>query len=270
MGRAVDRMWVRNRHHKQLAGNDGTDLVVYITAVNSTLSIDMSQSWKSLDVTIRTIPKPGPAKTNVGLWTDTAAGAFYSWGGRWPGGKNITKSALWKFTADGKGGGSWAVEDPGNPTLFNGMHQTEYGTFVNTDSMGFVIGGATHAWTEKDHSTADPIPGMVSFDMKSKIWQNGTINFSPYGSGVLNKGAAAYLPSIGPDGLIITFGGYAPPVDSDLNKSDGSPLDLRNLTLFNPETKKTYWQTATGTVPPTPRGQFCTVVFPTSDGGYDM
>ncbi|KAH6856878.1 hypothetical protein B0I37DRAFT_85929 [Chaetomium sp. MPI-CAGE-AT-0009] len=238
--------------------------------VNSTLSIDMSKSWKSLDVTIRTIAKPGPAKTNVGLWTDTAAGAFYSWGGRWPGGKNMTKNALWKFTADGKGGGSWAVEEPGNPTLFNGMRQSEYGAFVNTDTTGFVIGGAAHAWTQLDQSTADPIPGMVAFDMKSKIWQNGTINFSPFGTGVLNKGAAAYMPSIGPNGLIITMGGYSPPVDSDLNKSEGPPLDLRNLTLFNPETKTRYWQTATGTIPPSPRGQFCTVVFPTSDGGYDI
>ncbi|KAK3292152.1 uncharacterized protein B0H64DRAFT_364844 [Chaetomium fimeti] len=238
--------------------------------VNSTLSIDMSKSWKSLDVTIRTIPKPGPAKTNVGLWTDTAAGVFYSWGGRWPGGKNITKNALWKFRADGKGGGSWAVEEPENMVLFHGLHQVEYGAFVNTDTTGFVIGGAAHAWTEEDHSTADPIPGMVAFDMKSKIWQNGTANFSPFGSGILNKGTAAYMPSIGPDGLIITMGGYSPPLDGDLNKSEGPPLDLRNLTLFNPQTKTTYWQTATGTIPATPRGQFCTAVFPTSDGGYDI
>jgi hypothetical protein len=133
-----------------------------------------------------------------------------------------------------------------------------------------VIGGVSHFWTEQDHNTADPIPGMAAFDMKTKLWQNGTTNFSPYGTGTLNQATALYLPSVGADGLIIVLGGYAPPLTSDLNQSDGPPLDLRNLTMFNPQTKRRYSQIATGTIPPSPRGQACTVVFPTSDGGYDM
>jgi cell wall-associated NlpC family hydrolase len=58
-------------------------------AVNSTLSIDISKPWKSKEVKIRSIPKPGPAKASVVLWTDEEAGVFYSWGGRFPGGRDI-------------------------------------------------------------------------------------------------------------------------------------------------------------------------------------
>ncbi len=230
----------------------------------------MSKSWKSTEVAIRSIPKPGPRKADVGLWTDTAAGVFYSWGGRWPNGRNMSKAALWKFTVDGKGGGTWSLEEPGNPTLFNGLHPVQYGAFANTNDTGFVIGGVSHFWTEPDHPSADPIPGMATFDMKTKIWKNGTTNFSPYGGGTLNQASAAYMEAFGDDGLIITLGGYAPVLGGNLNDSDGPPLDLRTLTFFNPQTKTTYTQIATGEIPPTPRGQACTAVFPTADGGYDM
>jgi hypothetical protein len=238
--------------------------------VNSTLSIDMSKSWKSTDVVIRSIPKPGPRKSDVGLWTDSAAGVFYSWGGRWPNGLNMSKSALWKFTVDGKGGGTWSLQDPDNPTLFNGLHPTEYGAFAHTNDTGFVIGGVSHAWTELNHPSAEAVPGMAAFNMKTKVWQNGTTNFSPYGGGTLNQASAAYMEAFGENGLIITLGGYAPLIGGNLNDSDGPPLDLRTLTFFNPQTKKTYTQIATGAIPPTPRGQACTAVFPTADGGYDM
>lgn len=230
----------------------------------------MTKSWKNLDVTFRSIRKPGPAKANVCLWTDPSANTFYSWGGRWSGGKNMVKNALWKFVADGKGGGEWSIEPPANPTLFNGLLQTEYAAYVTVGSTGYVISGVADAWTQVDQYSADPLPGMVAFDMKSKIWQNGTINFSPFGTGTLNQGSAVYMPGIGANGLVLVFGGYAPIPGNDLNESDGPPLDLRNITFFDPETKRVYSQVTTGDIPPTPRGQACTAGFPTKDGGFDM
>jgi len=263
---AAIRMWVRNALMSMFTLTKLTPNA----AVNSTLSIDISKSWKSTDVVIRSIPKPGPRKSDVGLWTDSAAGVFYSWGGRWPNAKNMSKAALWKFTADGKGGGAWSLQEPENPTLFSDLHPTEYGAFTHTNDTGFIIGGVSHAWTELNHPTADPIPGMATFNMKTRIWQNGTTNFSPFGGGTLNQASAEYIAGFGEDGLIITLAGYTPPLGSNLNDSDGPPLDLRNLTFFNPQTKKRYWQVASGSIPSTPRGQTCTAVFPTADGGYDM
>ncbi|KAL2200289.1 hypothetical protein P885DRAFT_57170 [Corynascus similis CBS 632.67] len=264
-----DYVYIHGGELNQLVDGEASGTEV----VNSTLSIDMSKSWLSSTVDIRTIPNPGPRKSNVGLWTDRASGAFYTWGGRWPGGRNMSKPYgvdLWRFTADGEGGGSWEIERAANGVLLANLHPTEYGAFVNTESVGFIIGGVADAWTEPDHPTADPIPGMVSYNMKTRIWQNGTVNFSPFGTGTLNQGAAEYVPSFGPHGLIIVLGGYAPSITGDLNKSDGPPLDLRNLTFFNPETKERYWQLTTGDIPPTPRGSACTAAFPTADGGYDI
>ncbi|KAG7288143.1 hypothetical protein NEMBOFW57_007667 [Staphylotrichum longicolle] len=158
----------------------------------------------------------------------------------------MSKAALWKFTADGKGGGAWSLQEPENPTLFSGLHATEYGAFTQTNTTGFIIGGVSHAWTELNHPSAEPIPGMATFDMKTKLWQNGTTNFSPFGAGTLNQASAEYIAGFGEDGLIITLAGYTPALGGNLNDSDGPPLDLRNLTFFNPQTKKRYWQVASG------------------------
>ncbi|KAL2171665.1 hypothetical protein VTG60DRAFT_1961 [Thermothelomyces hinnuleus] len=262
-----DYVYINGGELNQLVDGEASGTQV----VNSTLSINMSKSWKSGSVAIRTILNPGPAKSDTVLWTNTRAGVFYSWGGRFPGGRNMTDDKRpWKFTADGKGGGSWEIEDASNEVLLTRLHPTEYGAVVNTHTMGFVIGGVADAWTELNHPTADPIPGMVAFHMDSSIWQNGTVNFSPFGASTLNQGVAEYLPSFGPNGLIIVLGGYTPSITGDLNKSDGPPLDLRNLTFFNPVTKQNYWQVTTGDVPPTPRGRACTAVFPSPDGGYDI
>jgi hypothetical protein len=236
-------------------------------AVNSTLSIDISKPWNSKDVKIRSIPKPGPAKAGVVLWTDQEAGVLYSWGGKFPGGRDIKDPELWKFTADGEGGGTWSAEDPANPTRFGDLHPTEDGAYANTPSQGFVIGGVADAYTEPGFRGAIPIPGMVSFDMKTKLWQNGTTNFSPFGTTTLIQASAEYIPTFGPEGLIMVLGGYAP---TNVNEAWGPAFDLGNLTFFNPETKKSYWQTATGNIPPTPRGQACSTVFHTPDGGSDM
>lgn len=231
----------------------------------------MSKSWKSIDVTIRSIPKPNPRKADVALWTDLAEGAFYTWGGRWTAGRNTSRNALWKFTADGQGGGDWAVVEPENPTIFNDLHPTQYGAFANTNTTGFVIGGVSHAYTEPNNPGANAVPGMVSFDMKTRVWQNGTTGFSPFGMGTMNQGTAHYVEGFGPDGLIFAMSGYKPELRAPKwTETQGEPRDLRNLTFFDPKTKKVYWQLATGAIPPTPRGQSCSTVFPTGDGGYDM
>jgi hypothetical protein len=231
----------------------------------------MSKSWKSIDVTIRSIPKPNPRKADVGLWTDLAEGAFYTWGGRWTAGRNTSRNALWKFTADGQGGGDWAVVEPENPTIFNDLHPTQYGAFANTNTTGFVIGGVSHAYTEPNNPGANAVPGMVSFDMKTRVWHNGTTGFSPFGMGTMNQGTAHYVEGFGPDGLIFAMSGYKPELRAaKWTETQGEPRDLRNLTFFDPKTKQAYWQLATGAIPPTPRGQSCSTVFPTGDGGYDM
>jgi hypothetical protein len=237
--------------------------------VNSTISIDLSKSWTTnKNVVLRTTPRKSPAKANVALWTDTAEGAFYSWGGRFPQARNITEPELWKFTADGKGGGSWSRVEPENPTRFGDLHPTEDGAFANSPDTGFMIGGVAHAHTEVGYAAADALSGMVTFDMKTRTWQNGTTNFSPFGAGRLIHARAQYVPGFGDSGLVFVLGGYAP--ERDVNKGFGPAYGFENVTFFDPKTKQTYTQATTGDAPTSPRGQFCSAVFPTADGGQDM
>lgn len=239
-----------------------------MTPVNSTLSIDISKSWTTSDVVIRSILKPTSAKSNVALWTDKAAGVFYSWGGKFPFGANMIKNALWKFTPDGSGGGAWSQEEPTNPTLFNALHPSEYGAFAYTNDTGILIGGLATGWTEQYRAKTQTLPGMVTYNMKTKVWQNGTTNFSPFNT--LAQASAHFVPSFGDHGLVLVLGGHTPAVVGEPDIPTTPFHNLQNLTLFDPETKKTYWQIATGSIPPSPRSFFCTTGYQTPDGGYDV
>ncbi|KAK0638453.1 hypothetical protein B0T16DRAFT_421214 [Cercophora newfieldiana] len=250
-------------------GDDGKIGPRTSNQVNSTLSIDISQSWKTDSVTIRTIPKaPLPPKQNVHLWTDTVEGALYSWGGKFFLGQNMTKTELYKFTADGKGGGSWAVQSPGNPSLFNGLIPGEFSAVTTVNDTGYLIGGIASGWTQLSRARNQVLPGMLAYNMKTHIWQNGTVGFSPFNT--LIGAEASYLPTFGPNGLVLVLGGYSPRVDGEPNINASPSQDFRNLTFFNPLTKTTYWQTTTGEAPPSPRGRFCITGFRNTAGGYEL
>jgi hypothetical protein len=113
---------------------------------------------------------------------------------------------------------------------------------------------------------AGAIPGLLTFNFKTLVWRNATADFGFFEN--LIQASAHYLPAFGPSGLIFHLGGYAPPPRAE--DFFLPALDLRNITFFNPQTRKRHWQRATGSVPPTPRGEACTAVFPTVNGGYDM
>jgi len=244
--------------------------------MNSTISIDLKSSWTTTNAVRRTIAKPedAPITNWPVLWTDASAGVFYSWGGAYAYGLNIRNNTpQWKFTADGSGSGTWSSEVNTNDVRYTQLHKTELGAVVTiNDTMGLNIGGIAHGWTEVDGGPRHAIPGMVAFDMDNKLWQNGTSTFSPFGTGSIASARAEYMPSFGPSGLVVLLGGYQP---STLGSPDAeyalSFFDFRNLTLFDPETKKTYWQTTTGDFPDHPRTEFCTaIVSDSSSGGYEI
>jgi hypothetical protein len=236
--------------------------------VNSTISIDVSKSWNTSSVTLRPITRSWPSKANQAIWTDPSKGVFYVWGGKWIRGLNMTSNQLWKFTPDGSGSGTWATADPANSDLFDDLHQSEYGVAVNTNDTGFLIGGVASGWTEYRRASNQVIPGMVAFNMGSGIWQNGTTAFSPFDT--LTAASAVWVPNVGPNGLVVVMGGLSMAVVGDPDWANSPAYDFGNLTFFDPQTKKKYWQLATGDIPPSPRVSACAVGFQNSDGGFEM
>ncbi|KAJ4298401.1 hypothetical protein N0V88_003431 [Collariella sp. IMI 366227] len=236
--------------------------------VNSTLSIDISKSWSTSDVEFQIIERPWASKANQAIWTNHEEGVFYVWGGKWLFGYNMTKNALWKFTPDGKGAGTWKSVPPSNVAGFDDLQQAEYIAFANTNTTGFAIGGVSTGWTKFRRSRNQVIPGMVAFDMKTRVWSNGTTNFSPFDT--LAGASAHYVPSFGPNGIVMVLGGSALSVVGDPDWGGALPYDFRNLSFFDPETKQKYWQIATGDIPPSPRVHICLTGFRSSDGGYEI
>ncbi|KAH6853180.1 hypothetical protein B0I37DRAFT_440375 [Chaetomium sp. MPI-CAGE-AT-0009] len=237
--------------------------------VNTTISIDLSESWTTSDVLMRQIRKPWTAKRNQAVWTDHEGGHYYLWGGEWLSNEMDAGNTLWKFTPDGTGGGSWATEAPQNSPLFDQLDMTQLSAFASTNTTGFVIGGLASAWTDPGRvpSHNQAVPGMLAFNMKTRVWEDGTTGFSPFDT--LVGASAHWVPNIGPNGLIMVLGGVAPLPIQDTTFVDAPAFDFRNLTFFDPETKQAYWQLATGDIPSSPRSKFCVTGFPNSDGGYE-
>jgi len=203
------------------------------------------------------------------VWTNQAGDAFYSWGGKSAFGVNLTVPTLWKFTADGSGGGSWSSEVASNPSRFNDFSPVEYAAVATVNNTAYTIGGIASSWTKLGLTTDQAIPGMLSYDMSTKEWTNGTQGFSPFET--LSHARAEYLPAFGPNGLVVVMGGHSPKVDAAPNNMQNVVVnDFRNLTFFDPVTKKKYWQVATGEIPPSPRAGFCSVAFKSPEGGHEV
>ncbi len=228
----------------------------------------MSKSWNTSSVTLRIIQRSWASKANQAIWTDQKAGVFYVWGGKWIRGVNMTDNELWKFTPDGMGSGTWVTEAAANPDGFDDLHQSEFGVFVNTNDTGFLIGGVASGWTEHYRSFSQVVPGMVAFNMDTKIWQNGTTNFSPFGT--LAGASAVHVPNMGPNGLVLLLGGISQSVFGNPDWENSPAYDFHNLTFFDPQTKKKYWQLATGDIPSFPRISACATGFQNPDGGFEM
>ena len=243
--------------------------------MNSTLSIDISQSWSASTVVIKATPKSnssGPVVlASQAIWKDPGGNAFYIFGGRAPYLSNrdrITKDGIWKFTVDGKGGGSWAKELPSNPGLLNTLTLTYGAAYASSpDGVGYSIGGRAKPDTEPDlpNDYNVVIPGMLSYEMKSKIWSFSSTAMAVPPTGALWNGRAEYVPLFGRKGLLFLMGGLV--YDEKGEKSH--MFDFNNVTFYDPVDGKWRYQQTQGYAP-TERQTFCTVGVAGPNGTYEM
>ncbi|KAL0936118.1 kelch repeat protein [Colletotrichum truncatum] len=238
-------------------------------AVNSTLSIDLSQSWTASNVTIRIIEKPITGMDGQAMWKNEGLKTFFIWGGHIPYGGKIGPAESWKFEADGKGGGEWVTESPANPSLFSELRRNEDGAFVSTPDAGFWFGGLASAWTNPN-AYVQAVPGVLSYNMTTKVWTNETTPgfsaFSKYGTMI--GGGGVYIPTFGDNGLIVVMGGCLYTLEPS-QKGPYGWMDFSNLTFYDPITKDWYWQQTTGNAP-TPRRGFCSVGAEGKNGTYEI
>ncbi|KAK4182969.1 hypothetical protein QBC35DRAFT_444256 [Podospora australis] len=249
--------------------------------LNSTISIDMFEGWSAGSVEMKTIPKPAgiPIKCNSAIWTNAERSEFYIWGGLWLRGENIMdKTQLYKFCADGHGGGAWCVETGNIPKgLVDSIEEgstdihtvnlisTEQMAFASTPDTSFSLGGWASGYTELGRMVPQTVPGVMDFNMKTKAYKNATFwgRRSPYVGGWGVSGAMAhFVPGFGSNGMVIMLGGYVAPVtehrlEDEWLQSPEREISFREVSLFDPVTMEAHVQSSTGDIPKGPRKAFC-------------
>ncbi|KAM0270030.1 hypothetical protein ACHAQH_009578 [Verticillium albo-atrum] len=231
---------------------------------NATLSIPLASSWNPKDVKITEIDKPVMGMVKEAIFTHEASNSFYIWGGHVPyNAAPVPTNQLWRFSADGDGGGTWNPETPGNPSTFRSLTRSQGGAFVSTPDAAFWFGGLEGVGTSG--GTEGYVPGYVSFNFTTKAWANETD--SPWSSyGTLYGGEAHYIPTFGPNGIVMLIGGGT--WDMTGSGSMGY-LDMQNLTFFDPVTRDWHSQTTSGEAP-VRREWFCAVGAESTNGTYEI
>lgn len=231
--------------------------------MNRTLSINVSSSWDVADVEIRSLEKSSPNMMRQSLFKRGRTNSFYIWGGHTPYSAPVPNRELWRFNADGEGGGSWGPETPSNPSFFRALQRSEGGAFVSTPDAGFHFGGLSSSSTSI--AAAGHVPGYVVFNYTTQSFSNETnAPWSAYGT--LRGATAEYIPTFGPNGLIMLIGGSTHALG---NPEQLGMMDFQNLTFFDPVTKDWYYQSTSGTAP-TRRVRHCSVGVGSPNGTYEM
>ncbi|KAK1753565.1 kelch repeat-containing protein [Echria macrotheca] len=238
-------------------------------AMNGTLSIPLKTSWTNSTVTFKQSPKAAPVFNQQGIWRDPAGSAFYIWGGTTSYFAQPPPLEIWRFSADGYGGGGWAHENPRGNAVVELAKATRGGqaSFTQSREIGYYLGGYASAQTDTS-VTGDAylaLPGLIEFNMTSgELTNASSVGLGPYST--LIKGAAEFVP-FGPGGVLLFLGGGQSSIRTTYGGWTG--VDFNNLTLYDINAKKWYSQQTTG-ARPTRRERFCTVGVAGPNNTYEI
>ena len=227
----------------------------------------MSKSWTNQTVSLNPISKSEtPILSQVNLWPAGDSQSFYSFGGALssPSSTDTTAPdiAVYQCLVDGKGDGTWTTNKT-NDEIFNSLTRPAGMKDPFLKDTVFFFGGRESALSSpRVVNTADKInvPGVVSFNDSSQAWQNDTLPF-PWANTKYSWGVSAAVPDFGPRGLLMMLGVENDPIDL--------PKAMNNLTIYEPVSKTSRWQTATGTIPSS-RFDLCSVGVSGDNGTYEM
>ena len=234
------------------------------------LSIDLAQNWTNATVTINSTTKPdgAPNLNNPSLWyhesEDLIYTGFAGWNSSFGDEPNLPPLSLWTFKPDDTGSGTWNEIIPTGSSVWSGLTRPGQPLITFDSTSAWVLGGTTSAWIGATASM-DLIPGMVQFDMDSRLFSNFSVECCN-DTGSIYQGALQYVPSFGPAGIHIAMGGERQTEESDRSNS---LIDFGTLSVFDPAKREWWNQTTTGSRP-SPRVQFCTAGINSTNGTYEM
>ncbi|KAK1579494.1 kelch repeat protein [Colletotrichum navitas] len=236
--------------------------------LSSTLSIDLSKSWKPADVEIKQTQKGAPKMNRQAVFTDTSSNSFYIWGGATSYAADPPSPRLWKFSADGSGGGSWSTEIKPGHDFFTQLTRSQGAAYVSTPDSGFYFGGFSGDYA--DPNPKGPVPGFLQFNYTAtdQAWTNHTE--APYStSGNVVGASAHYVPGYGSNGLVMMFGGRSHIIGDGQSNSNVGWLGFDTIYIMDPLTKVWYSQKTSGNAPGA-RMWHCTVGAVSQNNTYEI
>ncbi|KAJ3569289.1 hypothetical protein NPX13_g6132 [Xylaria arbuscula] len=246
---------------------DGGQLTERVNDITSTWSIDLTKSWTNETVPLRAVPKTSPVLAKQAHWVDGKN--LYTLGGFTSDGSS-PEQALWRFTADGSGGGTWNQVTQRDYLAFSKLKGTFGSAFTQTKDVGYSFGGAVMKSSDASVNKAIPgyaTPGLVSYNFRTGEWDNSTVTMSSYGGyGTSLNARAEYVP-FGPNGLVMFLGGAETPVDA--TNETIVEVNWNSISMVDPVTNEWYSQTTSGTKPPTVESH-CSVGVPGPNGTYEI
>lgn len=218
---------------------------------NNTYSIDLSSSWTNQTVKPNRIQKIAPVLKGESLWLDVSNKTFFAYNG----GVSTTlipppppvPNQLWQFIPLGPSG-SWSQVDVSPQSQnFTSLVRTVGGPSASGNGLGFVLGGSESSTTTPSlpGGIAIPVPGLVIYNTSSQIWHNVS-TLAPPGDTTAYGGAALFVPSYGPDGLLFVLGGE---LSGPGYGATTGLLAFDTISIYEPMTQQWKLQTVTGSMP---------------------
>lgn len=129
-------------------------------------------------------------------------------------GTATVQPALWQFTSDGNGGGSWDVASSAEDSMYQSLNQPSHALATSGNGVGYALGGMLTCQTYANPAgpcgvVFTPVPGMVTFNMSTNSFSNisasGDNGYSTYGTAGL--GGAVFASNFGAEGVALFLGG---------------------------------------------------------------
>ena len=263
-------------HSQVSSGKDyvwDIELISFAHIVNFTYSIDLTTPWTNSTVQLHTIsPKAAPVVNQEALWLDADNKTIYVYDGGvsqapvlWYQSNDIPKNGLWQFTPSGNTG-HWSSSYISPSSSFSSLSRVSSGLYAYGNGMGFAVGGRQTDATSYDifPYITDSIltPGMVIYNISTQEWKNVSITDYSY-SGFAVDGAAHFVPSFGPNGLLFVLGGNTGTVENP------QPAQFDYVWMYEPGSDKWARQKVSGDVP-TERQNQCVVGVQGDEGTYEV